>query len=124
MSPGYVFQFAGHGAFSPEGAIAMTEEESKAHNARISAGVVEHMAHAGIAVLYLLYRPGAVSQGERYQVGTWDGSHKWNVSQFRKGRHNMAGSRLDVWFTGPDGKTWHGCNLGDNDIVRCRANKG
>lgn len=39
--------------------------------------------------------------------------------------HNMAGrdGRTDYWFTGPDGKNWHGVNIGDMDLVRCHRLK-
>jgi hypothetical protein len=46
------------------------------------------------------------------------------VHGIRRSWHNMAGrnGRRDVWFR-MAGRTWHGVNIGDNQIVRCKALK-
>jgi hypothetical protein len=112
---GYVFNFTGHGSFAPGGKVDdMTEGQVKAHNAALAAVEVEAMKASGRALLYL--------HGDK--VGTWESSYMWAVSRRRESRHNIRGTRLDVWFTGPDGAMWHGVNIGDNDIVRCKRNGG
>jgi hypothetical protein len=37
-----------------------------------------------------------------------------------KSWHNIGRERNDVWFVGPDDFVWHGVNIGDNQILRCR----
>lgn len=38
----------------------------------------------------------------------------------RKGKHNLAGSRYDVWFSFA-GANWHGVNYGENSqILHCK----
>jgi hypothetical protein len=56
----------------------------------------------------------------RWQVSNWPGSLKFNA-YVKKGAHNIAGSRYDAWFTGPDGKEWHGVNYGEmSQLCHCR----
>ena len=46
------------------------------------------------------------------------------VQHTRKGRHNIARVRYDVWFKFA-GKSWHGVQYGDNtEICHCRRIKG
>lgn len=56
-----------------------------------------------------------------WYVTTWDESFKQNVF-VRHGRHNMAGNRHDCWFRVGD-TFWHGVNMGDNEILHCKAVK-
>lgn len=53
------------------------------------------------------------------RVTNWPGTLDLPVTRTRRGRHNIAGERLDVWFAF-EGQSWHGVNIGDNDIVRCK----
>ncbi len=69
----------------------------------------------GKGVLYLSNRDG------KYSVINWPGTLRIPVSSYSRGSHNIAGSRLDVWFQ-LNGQTFHGVNLGDNDILRVRRN--
>ena len=56
----------------------------------------------------------------RWQVSNWPGSLKFNAYA-KKGAHNIAGSRYDAWFTGPDGKEWHGVNYGEmSQLCHCK----
>jgi hypothetical protein len=72
------------------------------------------MIEDGKATLYLA----------KNEVTNWPGSLRFAVSYTRKGRHNIAGSRHDVWFTGPDGKRWHGVQFGENtQLCHCRRIK-
>lgn len=74
---------------------------------------VADMVSTGRATLYL-------SNGE---VSNWPGSLKFRA-HVRKGRHNIARTRYDAWFTGPDGKQWHGVQYGDNtQICHCKRLK-
>ena len=43
----------------------------------------------------------------------------------KKGQHNIAGSRYDAWFIGPDGNKWHGVQYGEwTQIIHCKRMKG
>ena len=49
------------------------------------------------------------------------GTLAFTVNRRKIGRHNLAGTRTDVWFTDSDGARWHGVQLGENSqICRCR----
>lgn len=65
------------------------------------------------------------SGGAPYYVTNWPGTLKFAVYGVRKSWHNFAGhnGRRDFWFYGPDGFVWHGVNIGDNDLARCRRTK-
>lgn len=59
-------------------------------------------------------------------VTNWPGSLKLRVRYQKSSWHNMAGKdgRTDCWFTGPDGKEWHGTSIGkDNQVLRCKRLK-
>lgn len=56
-----------------------------------------------------------------YKISNWHGSYTIENIHVRKGRHNMARVRYDAWFTGPDGKSWHGVRYGENtQILHCK----
>jgi len=77
----------------------------------------EAMRATGRATLYLTGKDGG------YTVGNWPGALKIHVQEFRKGHHNMAGVRYDVWFLF-EGTPWHGIQYGDmTQIVHCRKVK-
>lgn len=89
----------------------------------------QSMIETGEAILYLTTSKGmgSVSAGTfgefSAKVGNWPNTLSFNCS-VRKGRHNIAGSRYDVWFTGPDGRQWHGVQFGENtQICRCKRTK-
>ena len=74
------------------------------------------MSATGRAVLYLTEEgpEGAV-------VSNWPGTLKFRVRYKRVGSHNLAGRRVDVWFTDSDGREWHGINYGHNSqLCHCR----
>lgn len=58
-----------------------------------------------------------------WYVGNWPATLRFPVSHMKQGAHNIARSRYDAWFTGPDGKQWHAVNIGDNQIARCKRLK-
>ena len=58
------------------------------------------------------------------QVSNWPGSLWFPVRSWVRSSHNMAHTgRFDFWFVGPDGYEWHGVNIGDNEIARCKRTK-
>lgn len=57
-------------------------------------------------------------------ISNWPGTLSF-TAYITVGRHNIAGNRYDAWFTGPDGKKWHGVTYGDNtQICHCKKIKG
>lgn len=82
---------------------------------------IERMKEHGRITLYLTND----EQGHKY-VGNWCGTLKFSVTHFKYHRHSAFGylNRTDVWFAGPDGKTWHGINSEDNtQLCHCRRTK-
>lgn len=60
----------------------------------------------------------------KYSVSNWPGSLKYPVRSYSTGRHNMGGTRIDVWFQDHKGRWWHGFQVGDyTDLVHCRLLK-
>ena len=84
---------------------------------------IADMTATGRAVLYLAVAGDGAAAPLWPVVTNWPGTLKIAVKSRRIGRHNIAGKRTDVWFTGPDGKAWWGWNCGDNQILRCRRLK-
>lgn len=76
------------------------------------------MEETGRAVLYL-----TATTGHDITVTNWPGTLRINVRRIRKGRHNIAGTRYDVWFTA-DNRIWHGVQYGEGtQIVYCKRLK-
>lgn len=74
-----------------------------------------YMRDNGRIALYLTEEPRAST------VSNWPGSLRFAVTSVRKGRHNIAGTRTDVWFRDADGNRWHGVQYGRfTQIVHCR----
>lgn len=62
-------------------------------------------------------------EGGQWKVSNWPGSVTFWPFMARKGDHNMAGSRQDVWFIF-EGYVWHGVCYGDmTQICHCRRTK-
>jgi hypothetical protein len=63
---------------------------------------------------------------EKYylSVGTWDGSHRFEIIDIHKSWHNFVGKdgRTDCWFKIKD-QLWHGVNIGNNNIVHAKRIK-
>ena len=60
---------------------------------------------------------------ESWQVTNWPGTLRIDVQLPRKGHHNIAGTRYDVWFTFA-GKHWHGVQYGEwTQICHCKVIK-
>jgi hypothetical protein len=88
------------------------------------------MAHFGKATFYLSrpakgwQAPLGSSKSTGYRVANWPGTLSFDVTHISTGRHNIAGKRYDVWFTGPDGVLWHGTQYGNNtQICHCKRSK-
>lgn len=81
------------------------------------------MVADGRATLYLTH--DQIPRGTCYpfadgHVSNWPGTLKLKC-RVKRGHHNIARHRYDAWFTGPDGKPWHGVQYGDNtQILHCR----
>ena len=74
------------------------------------------MQETGKACLYLEKEKG------HYVVTNWPGTLKIEPFRVRQGMHNIAGSRIDVWFN-HGGKTWHGVQYGEwTQIIHCKRN--
>jgi hypothetical protein len=64
-----------------------------------------------------------VRRGSQWFVTNWPGSMSF-PAYVRQGRHNMAGTRYDAWFTDHKGRQWHGVTIGeDSQCCRCRKLK-
>ncbi len=74
------------------------------------------MAKTGKATLYL------VSKKDGYHVTNWPGTLDIRAGYVKRGGHNIGRTRFDAWFSFA-GATWHGVNIGDNDILRCKRLK-
>ena len=59
----------------------------------------------------------------KYVVTNWPSTIRYTVTAMRKGRHNIAGERVDVWFQDHLGRKWHGVQIGDNEILRAKRLK-
>ena len=79
------------------------------------------MIETGKATLYLTMD----KDGSNF-ITNWPGTLKIVLPSgaIRKGRHNIARTRYDVWFYGPDQKPWHGVQYGENtQIIHCKRIK-
>lgn len=75
----------------------------------------------GRATLYLTCEPKMVRTGTG-TLTNWPGSLEIPCN-VRKGRHNMARTRYDVWFSF-EGQTWHGVQYGENtQLCHCKRIK-
>lgn len=124
---GYIFNFDGHGAFAPSGKVGeLTPEQIECHNGLVAEAEMEGMTETGRAVLYLV--EASEASGSVATVTNWTGKARFPVRYSKRSRHFVPNCcwqvwRTDVWFS-VDGEEWHGVNIGDNDIVRCRRLKG
>jgi hypothetical protein len=58
-----------------------------------------------------------------YEITNWPGTLRFSPYRVREGRHNIAGSRYDAWFSF-EGAGWHGVQYGENtQIIHCRKAK-
>lgn len=79
---------------------------------------IEYMKENGKTILYLSKRD------DGWVVSNWPGTLKAHGVYVSKGRHNIAGTRYDTWFNGPDGHVWHGVRYGEwTEILHCKRTK-
>lgn len=79
---------------------------------------LEHMRKDG---KYDLYLSQNAPKGA-WVITNWPGTLRIQPAWVSYGHHNIAGSRLDAWFI-LDGYVWHGVNIGDNQVLRCKRTK-
>lgn len=84
------------------------------------------MIDSGKATLYLVKNEDNNKQWQHiYKVTNWPSTLSFAVDRIRKGLHNMAGTRYDAWFTGPNNTRWYGVQYGENtQLIHCRRVKG
>ena len=74
--------------------------------------------------LYLCYNYTVDKGYQNVRVTNWPGSLKFKVWGFKKGYHNIARTRYDFWFHGPDEYVWHGIQYGEmTQIAHCKRTK-
>ncbi len=57
-------------------------------------------------------------------ITNWSGTLKFEILDKKHGSHNMAGTRIDVWFVGPDKHIWWGVQYGENtELLHCKRTK-
>ncbi len=58
-----------------------------------------------------------------YKLGNWPGTLSLRPASYRVGKHNIARTRIDVWFV-LDGFWWHGIQYGDfSQLCYCKKTK-
>lgn len=77
----------------------------------------KRMRDTGRIILYLCR-----SQDGTWTISNWPGSLRLPCG-IREGRHNIARTRTDVWFTF-EGEDWHGVQYGEmTQLCHCRRIK-
>lgn len=70
-------------------------------------------------ILYLVKE----KNGKGHTVANWPGTLKIPVSYIQKGKHNIAGTRYDIWFEF-NGYMWYGVKYGENtQLCHCKQTK-
>ena len=125
---GYIFNFRGHGAFSPNGMVKnngneLSQKEIDRNNSVLGQIELEAFKKAGRGMFYLT-RSDSAAFGKEYFAGTWAATEKdkFRCQNARQSRHNIGRTRIDVDFY-IDNERWHGINIGDNDILRAKRCK-
>jgi hypothetical protein len=87
------------------------------------------MIETGNATLYLvktadMSRALGAPRPTGYEVTDWPGGLRFTVTALHTGRHNIARTRIDAYFAGPDGYVWHGVQYGANtQIIHCKRTR-
>lgn len=77
----------------------------------------QRMRDTGRATLYLVRR------GDGFAITNWTGGISIEPFRVRIGRHNIARTRYDVWFTF-ESQSWHGVQYGEmTQICHCHRIK-
>ena len=96
-------------------------DEASMHNLALGRAKLATMNVNGHAMLYWSGTKG--TDWSSAIVTDWSGQLCIKPTHAHKSRHNIAQTRWDVWFVF-EGQPWHGVNIGDNQILRCRRIKG
>lgn len=67
----------------------------------------------------VLYVSGGPHSGGGWKVTNWPGTLIIRPERAHETKRLWRRWRVDVWFTFA-GRRWHGANVGDNQILRCR----
>lgn len=79
----------------------------------------EYMRSNARITLYLTGERGAEV------ISNWCGTLKMKADYVRRGKHNLARTRYDVWFRDTSGARWYGVQYGENtQLIHCRKLKG
>lgn len=83
------------------------------------------MIDMGKACLYLVKRQNNDKHDtHNWYVTDWPGKLEFKCYYVSKGNHNIARTRTDCWFNGPDGFVWHGMQFGENtQVCHCKRTK-
>ncbi len=57
-----------------------------------------------------------VKEGNEYYISNWPGTLKIRIRRVKKGNHNIAGTRSDVWFSYA-GHDFHGVQYGNHSQI-------
>lgn len=83
-----------------------------------AASARQNMIETGKQMLYL------TKDENKFVVTDWAGHLRFGVSNSQLSRHNIARTRTDVWFIGPDKHWWWGVSYGRHtQIVHCKRTK-
>lgn len=78
------------------------------------------MRETGKAALYLI----KVETQSGFQLTNFGGKLVFVVPFITHGKHNIARTRIDIWFRGPDGFIWWGVSYGKNtQLCHCKRTK-
>lgn len=89
---------------------------------------LEEMMTQGRITLYLTCEPAHHLQrpegrNRKGKVSNWPGTLSFDCYT-TVGYHNIARTRYNVWFWGPDGHRWYGVTYGEyTQICRCKRTK-
>ena len=77
------------------------------------------MMESGRTTLYL-----SKNKNGDWDLTDWSGHLSFPVRTLHGGRHNIARTRYDVWFKGPDGMLWHGVQYGEwTQLCHCKRTR-
>lgn len=83
----------------------------------------KRMQDTGKITLYLCEDGKNINDTQKHKVTNWPDSLSFSVTHLRKGGHNWAGVRYDVYFVF-EGFYWHGTQYGDNSqLCYCKRTK-
>lgn len=100
-----------------DGAVGYGEDSHGHKICYVCCGIMDRklMNARGKATLYF------VKRDDGYYITNWPGTLAFKVNNWRKGSHNIAGVRYDVWFYDENNQLWHGVQYGDwTQLCHCK----